>query len=415
MDDRYHARAARLLQRIRDLASVTDEPGIISRVYGTPAFKEAGRLLLSWMQQAGLEARTDVLVNIRGRWRCGKPAAKTLLIGSHYDTVVNAGAFDGPLGILLGLDLLETSIQVGRSLPFDVELLAFCDEEGVRFHTTYLGSKAVAGLFEKELLDKKDEADTSLREAIQLAGGDPAQIDRASLAGRDLLGYVEAHIEQGPVLYESGIPVAVVTAIAGQTRRLLRFTGEAGHAGTVPMHMRRDALCAAAECINAIEGFAKDRAAHLVATVGKLDIAHAASNVIPGHVQCTLDLRSSDGGQLRAAWPSLLPILEAICRQRAVSFGHDIVQETAPVTCDAGIRQALARAIEAAGYPLVSLPSGAGHDVVPLSAICPVGMLFVRCYKGISHHPMEDMELADIAAAIRVMDGFLDLMAEGGF
>lgn len=415
MDDRYHARAARLLQRIRDLASVTDEPGIISRVYGTPAFSEAGRLILSWMRQAGLEARTDALANIRGMWRCGRPAAKTLLIGSHYDTVVNAGAFDGPLGILLGLDLLETSIRAGRSLPFDVELLAFCDEEGVRFHTTYLGSKAVAGLFEKELLDKTDEAGTSLREAIQVAGGDPVQIDQASLAGRDLLGYVEAHIEQGPVLYESGIPVAVVTAIAGQARRLLRFTGEAGHAGTVPMHMRRDALCAAAECITAIEGFAKDRAAHLVATVGKLDIAHAASNVIPGHVQCTLDLRSSDGGKLRAAWQSLLPILEAICRQRAVSFGHAVVQETAPVPCDAGIQQALARAIEAAGYPQVSLPSGAGHDVVPLSAICPVGMLFVRCYKGISHHPGEDMELADIAAAIQVLDGFLDLMAEGGF
>lgn len=408
MDDASHARAHTLLERIRTLASITDEPAIISRVYGTPAFREAGRQLLSWMQQAGLEARSDAIGNIRGKWNCGNPGAKTLLIGSHYDTVVNAGAFDGPLGVLLGLDMLETLVSTGRSLPFNIELLAFCDEEGVRFHTTYLGSKAVAGLFEKELLDKKDAAGTSLREAIRITGGEPDQIGEASMAGRELLGYVEVHIEQGPVLYEAGIPVAVVTAIAGQQRWLLSFEGEAGHAGTVPMTRRRDALCCAAACITAIEAFAMSHAAHLVATVGKLDIAHAASNVIPGSVACTLDLRSSDGDKLRAAWQALLPLLEAICRQRAISFGYAIVQETAPVVCDAGMQELLLLAVRAAGYPPVSLPSGAGHDVVPLSAICPVGMLFVRCYRGISHHPMEGVDVEDIAAAIRVMEGFLE-------
>ncbi|MBE7169751.1 MAG: allantoate amidohydrolase [Williamsia sp.] len=405
----YGTRAAALLQRIRELSLITDEPGIINRVYGTPAFVQAGSLVLSWMEEAGLEAHIDPVGNIRGRWDCGNPAAKTLLIGSHYDTVVDAGAFDGPLGILLGLDLLELVTGLQQQLPFHIELLAFCDEEGVRFHTTYLGSKAVAGLFETELLDKRDEQGIALRQAIQAIGGDPGGLAQASVAGKELLGYIEAHIEQGPVLYERAIPVAVVTGIAGQKRILLSFTGEAGHAGTVPMPMRRDALCCAAACILAIEDFARQQAG-LVATVGKLDIPHAASNVIPGKVDCTLDLRSTDEEELAAAWQSLQKVLNDICRQRAVLFSYNMVQSSAPVSCDPRLIRLLSRAIGDAGHQVVSLSSGAGHDVVPLSAICPVAMLFVRCYKGISHHPLEDVEEDDIAATIQVMEGFLKQM-----
>ena len=410
MNKTYQTRTDTLLDRIRQLAAITDEPGIINRVYGTPAFIAAGQLILHWMREAGLEARMDAIGNIRGRWACNNPAAPAFLIGSHYDTVINAGRFDGPLGILLGLDLLETMMQTGRTFSFHIELLAFCDEEGVRFHTTYLGSKAVAGMFDDRLLDKTDDAGISLREAIQCIGGDPGQLAQASLAGMNLLGYLEAHIEQGPVLYEAGIPAALVSAIAGQRRILLRFTGEAGHAGTVPMHMRRDALCCAAACITAIEAFAIGDGGKLVATVGKLEIEHAASNVIPGQVNCTLDLRSIREDDLAAAWQSLEQLLSDICMQRNVSFTSNMVQATGPVTCDARLNALLSESIRAAGYEALTLPSGAGHDVVPLSTICPVAMLFVRCYKGISHHPLEGVEAEDIAAVMKVMEEFLDRM-----
>lgn len=415
MYDHYQDRAEKIAQRISRLAAITEEPGIIKRTYGTKAFTEAGRQILSWMQEAGLEARIDNIGNVRGRWACKEPSAKTLLVGSHYDTVINAGAFDGPLGILVGLDMLEHIIQSNASLPFHIELLAFCDEEGVRFHTAYLGSKAVAGSFDAALLNKTDKDGISLKEAIQKTGGDPDQVRQDVIAAEKLLGYFEVHIEQGPVLYEAGIPVAVVTAIAGQKRMALLFTGEAGHAGTVPMHMRRDALCCAAVCITEIESFALAHKDTIVATVGMLGIPDAASNVIPGQVSCTLDIRSVHPEDLAAAWLSLNDKLAGICRQRDISFGYETIQESAPVACDAGMRSLLKQSILKAGYSIVELVSGAGHDVVPLSAVCPVCMLFVRCYKGISHHPQENVETEDIAAAIKVAHYFTDLVTSSGF
>jgi allantoate deiminase len=223
----------------------------------------------------------------------------------------------------------------------------------------------------------------------------------------EAIGYFEIHIEQGPVLYTSNIPVAVVTAIAGQKRVELSFTGISGHAGTVPMNLRRDALCAAAECISAVEDFAVDHTANIVATVGKLHISNAASNVIPANVTCTLDIRSADNVRLTFACNALKNIISEMCEDRKISFEWKTIQETEPVLCDVNLTNLLKQSIKNAGIEVVELASGAGHDAVPMSAICPVSMLFVRCYEGISHNPLEDVELEDVAAAIEVADNFI--------
>ena len=402
----YQLRAERILQRINELAAITEQPGVIARTYGSPAFIKGAELIREWMKNAGLQTHTDNIGNVRGRWICDNPNAQTFIIASHMDTVINAGKFDGPLGIIMGLDLVENITANKIALPFNIELIAFADEEGVRFHTTYLGSKVVAGSFDNSLLSRTDKDGISLQDAIEYTGGNVTILNKDAITYKPL-GYFEIHIEQGPVLYESNDPVAVVTAISGQKRIELIFTGTAGHAGTVPMDMRQDALCCAAECITNIEKFALSHKTELVATVGKFEIENPASNVIPGVVKCTLDLRSADEVRLAYAATALQNILTEICEDRTIDFHWKLVQETKPVTCDAAMNKQLLKAINFTGLEALELSSGAGHDTVTMSAICPVAMLFVRCYKGISHNPLEDVELKDIAAAIAVADNFL--------
>ena len=242
----YQERAIKILDRINELASITEQPGMVTRTYGSPSFVKGAQLVADWMIEAGLQTRTDNIGNVRGRWVSKIANAKTLIIASHIDTVVNAGKFDGPLGVIMGLDMIENIINSEIELPFNIELIAFADEEGVRFHTTYLGSKVVAGSFDKNLLNRTDKALITLKEAIKSIGGNPDSLLEDAIQD-ELLGYFEIHIEQGPVLYESKDPVAVVSAIAGQKRVELIFTGVAGHAGTVPMDMRQDALCCASD------------------------------------------------------------------------------------------------------------------------------------------------------------------------
>ncbi len=403
---KYTERADKILNRINVLAAITEQPGIIARTYGTRAFSEAANLVQQWMKEAGLQTRKDNIGNIRGRLMSASQTAKTLIIASHIDTVINAGKFDGPLGVIMGLDLIENILANNIQLPFNIELIAFADEEGVRFHTTYLGSKVVAGSFDNSLLLRSDKDNITLQQTIENIGGDSSLLANDKLED-DLLGYFEIHIEQGPVLYESNDPVAVVTAIAGQKRVELIFTGTAGHAGTVPMDMRQDALCCAAECIVAIEEFGLSHKEELVATVGKLDIDNSASNVIPGRVKCTLDLRSADETRLSYAATGLQNILSEICEDRETGFEWKLVQETQPITCSEAMNQSLLHAFRDAGFQPVQLVSGAGHDAVPMSVVCPVAMMFVRCYKGISHNPLENVELKDIAAAVEVAERFL--------
>ncbi|GAA4029051.1 allantoate amidohydrolase [Hymenobacter glaciei] len=411
MEHDYPSRAEHIMARIHELAAISEDADGVTRTFGTPAFLQGRALVQSWCEAAGLATRLDGIGNLRARLASASPQAKTFVLASHIDTVVNAGKFDGPLGVLMGLDILENLHERQVALPFHVELIAFSDEEGVRFHSTYLGSTVVAGTFDHGLLTRADAGGITLARALEVMEADAARIAADSIPADDWLGYFEMHIEQGPVLWERQIPVALVTAIAGQMRVELTFTGMAGHAGTVPMDMRQDALCAAAEFILIAEQFALQHGRGLVATVGKLALSHAASNVIPGEVVCSLDLRSPDAVQLADAYGALKNYTEALAAQRNVGLGWNLVQKTAPVACAESLNATLAEAIADAGHEVVSLVSGAGHDAVPISAVAPATMMFIRCYKGISHNPLEDVELTDLTAAIEVADRFLGRLA----
>ena len=411
MQPDYTSRAARIMARIHELAAISEDADGVTRTFGTPAFLQGRALVQSWCEAAGLATRLDGIGNLRARFVSASPQAKTFVLASHIDTVVNAGKFDGPLGVLMGLDLLENLQARQAALPFHVELIAFSDEEGVRFHTTYLGSKVVAGSFDHSWLSRADAGGITLARALETMQADAARIADDAIPAHEWLGYFEMHIEQGPVLWEQNLPVALVTAIAGQLRVELTFTGMAGHAGTVPMNMRQDALCAAAEFILIAEQFALTHQRGLVATVGKLNLSHAASNVIPGEVVLSLDLRSPDATQLADAYTALKEYAEALAGQRNVALHWHLVQQTAPAACSEGLNETLAEAIADAGHEVVALVSGAGHDAVPISAVAPATMLFIRCYKGISHNPLEDVEPADLAAAIEVADRFLARLA----
>lgn len=401
-------RAKKILVRINDLASITEEHGCVTRTYGSLAFVKGQSLVKAWMDEAGLQSSIDAIGNVRGKLVSNYKDAKTFVIGSHIDTVVDAGKFDGPLGVIMGIDLLENLSQSKITLPFNIELIAFCDEEGVRFQTTFLGSKAVSGTFDKNILVKRDKHEITLKEAIQSIGGDVTKIDKEVIPKDEWLGYFEIHIEQGPVLYQKNIPVALVAAIAGQCRVEITFTGVAGHAGTVPMDMRKDALCCASEFVQATEAFAFAHKDNLVATIGKLDIIHAASNVIPGKVVCSLDIRSADERILKSSIESVKRKCEEICNARNIIMTWKEILQTQPVICDEGLNTLLTQSITEKNYELVSLVSGAGHDAVPISEVAPVSMLFVRCFEGISHNPLENAELKDIAAAVEVSDHFLN-------
>lgn len=403
----YLQRAEKVFSRIDELAQVSENETDITRTFGTKAFLLGSQKVFNWMQQAGLQTWIDNIGNVRGKLLSQNPQAKTFMVASHIDTVVNAGKFDGPLGVLVGLDLLENLIQNKNQLPFHIELIAFSDEEGVRFHTTYLGSKVVAGCFEESLLSVKDKDFITLKEALATMGGSSDLLMQDAILPDQILGYFEVHIEQGPVLYESKIPIALVTSIAGQKRIEITFTGIAGHAGTVPIDMRKDALCRAAEFVIAVEQFSLQNKNELVATIGKLEISNAASNVIAGKVICSLDLRSSNESKLLQAYQQLKVICETINLKRKITLTWNLIQETKSVQCDEILNQMLRKAIADAAYPIVELVSGAGHDAVPISQVAPVSMLFVRCFEGISHNPLENVELEDIAAAIKVSDNFL--------
>lgn len=401
-------RAKKIFSRINQLALISEDETCITRTFGTKAFLQASNQVFLWMKEAGLETRIDAIGNVRGRLISKNPSAKTLVIASHIDTVINAGKFDGPLGILMGLDLVEHFIAVKIALPFHIELIAFSDEEGVRFHTTYLGSKVVAGSFDKDLLSRKDKNSITLKEAIVSMHGNPTLINNDGIRPKDWLAYFEIHIEQGPILYENNVPVAIVTAIAGQKKVEITFTGMAGHAGTVPMDMRRDALCCASEFVLTLEQFTLEHKSNLVATVGKLEIVNSASNVIPGKVICSLDMRSADENNLSNAYQLVKNYCQKIADKRSIDLNWNLIQETKSVICDVGLNSLLEKSIQDSNIKLIKLASGAGHDAVPISQVAPISMLFVRCFKGISHNPLENVETKDVAAAIQVSKNFTE-------
>ena len=396
------------LERCALLAACSEEPGRVTRPFASEAMRAAHEHVSRWMRDAGMSVSRDNVGNLRGRYQGGGEA--TLVLGSHLDSVRDAGKFDGPLGVVVAIEALQLLHDARRTLPFSVEVVAFADEEGLRFGSTYLGSRAFAGSFNPADLERMDPQGVTLAEAIRAFGGDPERLADDRRQGGDLLGYCEVHIEQGPVLQEIGLPVGVVSAIAGQDRFVVTFSGQAGHAGTVPMGSRRDALVVAAMYVIAVEHEARQTPG-LVATVGNLIVPGGAANVIPGRAQLTLDVRHAEDAVRLEAARRLIASAHGLAENRQVSVDVRPVSENAAVPCAPRLTSLLARAIEESGHEVVELASGAGHDAVVVSQICDVAMLFVRCKDGISHHPAESVDEADVAVAIDVLGRFLGLLA----
>jgi allantoate deiminase len=392
-----------IVGRIDALAAISETPDNLTRIFLTPEHRAAAELILSWMRDAGMLAQLDAIGNVCGRYEGDRPGLPCLMLGSHYDTVRDAGKWDGPLGLITAISCVADLNRRGRRLPFAIEVTGFADEEGVRFASTLLGSRAVAGTFIESVLGVKDSAGISMREALVQFGLDPDHIGAAARARSELLGYVELHIEQGPVLEAKNLPVGVVTAIAGATRLAARLTGMAGHAGTVPMGLRRDALAGAAECIVAIEELCRTDEGGLVGTVGYIHAMPGATNVIPGQVSFTIDLRAPTDAHRRLAVADIARQIEAIAKRRKLSLQIDVTHENRTVPCAPWLKAQVADAVAAEGFRVFELPSGAGHDGMAMIDVADVAMLFVRCRGGISHHPDEHVDLADADAGARVV------------
>ena len=396
------ALGAEIMSRIDDLAAVSESPDGLSRQYLTPEHRRANDLVGRWMGDAGMTVRQDAVGNIVGRYEGASQGLPAVIIGSHLDTVVMAGKFDGMLGVVTGIACVEELNRQARRLPFAVEVVGFADEEGARFQSTYLGSRAMAGRFEPELLARRGTDGVSLAEAMTAFGLDPARIGDAARRAEDVLAYLELHIEQGPVLESQDLPVGVVTAISGATRLVVELTGEAGHAGTVPMSLRRDTLAAAAECVLAVERVCSETP-NLVGTVGWIDANPGATNVIPGAVCFAVDLRAAEDSRRTLALGEIMALFESAATRRGIAIDIDKVHEAASVPCDARLSGIIAGAIERNGWRAHRLPSGAGHDAAAMADLAPVGMIFVRCEGGVSHNPAESITAADAEAGARVL------------
>jgi len=389
--------------RINELGAISETPDHLARIFLTPEHRAAADLVLGWMRAAGMRAHLDAIGNVCGRYEGQEPGLPCLMLGSHYDTVRDAGKWDGPLGILTAISCVAKLNRSGRRLPFAIEVIGFADEEGVRFASTLLGSRAVAGTFDESVLGKTDAAGVTMREALAGFGLDPDHVGRAARTRRELLAYVELHIEQGPVLEGLNTPLGVVTAISGATRLAARLTGMAGHAGTVPMKQRKDALAGAAECIGTVEQFCRTDEDGLVGTVGYIHAAPGATNVIPGQVSFTIDIRAPGDAHRKRAVADMVRQIETIARRRDLALQLDVTHENRSVPCADWLKSQIAGAIAAEGCPVVELPSGAGHDGMAMVDIADVGMIFVRCRGGISHHPAEHVDTADVEAGARVL------------
>ncbi|MFL5225523.1 MAG: allantoate amidohydrolase [Microvirga sp.] len=392
---------ARAVALVDALARHTDEPGRLTRLYLSPAHRATAEATLAMMREAGLEARIDAVGNVIGRREGRERGAPALIIGSHLDSVVDAGRFDGPLGVVAGIVAAEALARQGP-LPFAIEVAAFGDEENVRFPTNLSTSYALAGRYRPEWLDARDGDGVALRDALLAFGGDPDAVAALARRREDVVGYLEVHIEQGPLLESKDLAVGIVSAIAGITRARALVTGEAGHAGTVPMAMRRDALAAAAEMIAAVEGIGARRA-DTVATVGAAKVAPGAVNVIAGEVAFTIDARAPEDGVRGRMVAEIDRALRAIAERRGVALAIDPFMDSPATAMDPGLAAILEDAAKALGVPAMRLASGAGHDAVAMATLCPVAMLFVRCKGGISHNPAESIAEADADIAVRVL------------
>jgi len=404
-DGTWNTRATRIQMRIDELASITDEPGVITRTFLSPGMLQVNKMVAEWMQDAGLTVSEDSVGNVLGE-PPGNTDLPIFLLGSHLDTVRNAGRFDGILGVVLGIEVVDYLRTCGVSLPFSLGVAGFSDEEGVRFQNAYIGSKAFCGLITPRDLTMRDRKGVTLRQVLERWKEGRFVIPKARYTRERVAGFLEVHMEQGPVLEHEGLALGVVTAIAGQSRMRLTWMGKASHAGTTPAALRQDALVGAAAFVLGVQE-AMVKFPGLVATVGQIFVEPNVSNVVPSRSIHSLDVRHQDDSARNQACTWLEARAREIARERQLQFEWETLQVTNAKKCDATLSRRLTDAMESVTGSTWQLPSGAGHDTVILSRLFPVAMLLVRCRHGLSHHPDEFVALADIAAALEVTVEFL--------
>ncbi|RVT89178.1 allantoate amidohydrolase [Sphingomonas crocodyli] len=397
---------ARAVARCDELgvAPYSDSTDGLFRAYLTPAHAASLDRLGGWMAEAGMSVRLDPAANLIGRYEGSDPDAPALLIGSHIDSVRDAGRYDGPLGIMLGVEAVAA--LGGRRLPFPIEVIAFGDEEGSRFPASMLCSRAVAGTLEAGAVDVADRDGVGLIDAISTFPDTSG--DFYSSRYKSALAFLEPHIEQGPVLEAEGLALGVVSGIAAQLRYQVRISGKAGHAGTNAMHLRRDALTGAAEAVLAVERIAREAGGDVVATVGRMAVGPGAVNVVPGEVEFSIDVRSGDEALRDFTAQRIGTAIEAICGDRGLGLTIEQVQDLGASPCDPKLTALLEAALVEAGHPARTLVSGAGHDTMVMASLCPTAMLFIRCEGGVSHNPVEAVTAEDADAALQVIRRFID-------
>ncbi|WP_029363275.1 allantoate amidohydrolase [Herbaspirillum lusitanum] len=400
---------ATIMEWAEEIGAWSEDEGALTCTYMTDAHRRTADQIAHWMREAGMHAHIDAVGNVVGRYLSTDPQAKTLMTGSHYDTVRNGGKYDGREGILLPIAIVKHLHEKGETLPFHFEIIGFSEEEGVRFKSTFLGSNAIIGQFDLNLLNLTDRDGVSMRDVLTQAGHDVTAIPRIARDPSDLLGYVEVHIEQGPVLLNRDLPVGIVTSIAGSSRYLVNLKGVASHAGTTPMNMRKDAAAAAAEIILYVEQrCGEDQHASLVGTVGQLQVPNGSTNVIPGACTLSLDIRAAADDVRDAAVADVLKKIEEICQRRSVDVTIEKTVSAPAAPCARWLMNQLAAATERAGVKPFELASGAGHDAMTIAKMTDVAMLFTRCGNGgISHNPLETMTADDAEVSAQILLDFL--------
>ena len=398
------ARARDVIRRCRLIAECSEEPGYTTRTFLSPVMRAVHGDLAAWMVDLGMIVRVDHAGNLRGVYDASRPDAPRLFIGSHLDTVPHAGAFDGVLGVVLGIALID--LLEGKRFPFAIEIVGFSEEEGVRFGVPFVGSRAFTGTADRALLNRRDANGVTVAEALRQYGLDPDSISEVTTSG-PTMGYLEFHIEQGPVLEAAGVPLGIVDGIVGQTRAEAAFIGAARHAGTTPMPARRDALAAAAEWVLTVEREA-NAVPGLVATVGAVKSEPGAGNVIAGRCSATLDVRHAEDAVRRGASERLAAYARDIATRRGLELAWTPRLEQPAISMDASLVATLERAVRRADVPVHHLSSGAGHDAMIVAARMPAAMIFLRTPGGISHHPDESVLEEDVAMALAVGRHLLD-------
>ncbi|MDT0596173.1 allantoate amidohydrolase [Glaciecola petra] len=401
----FKAYAEQVMQRCETLGKISQSPDFVDRRYLTPEHKQANEQVSEWMRQTNMQTWQDGAGNVWGRYLSPNKNAKSLLMGSHLDTVINGGKYDGMLGVVVPIALVQALHTQRITLPFNLDIVGFCDEEGTRFGSTLLGSRALTGQWHNNWADLCDEDGISLKRAMVDFGLDFEEVMQCKLSPSSLLAFIELHIEQGPVLEQKNLPTGIVSGIAGAKRLQFTITGMAGHAGTVPMDMRKDALICASEMILSIESVAK--ANDIVATVGAISNKPNAVNVISGSTDFSLDIRSNNDALRDEALADILRLCEQIANKRELTLKYQITHSASAVSCDESLIQGLCDATSACNIEPLKLISGAGHDAMAMADLCPIAMLFTRCDKGISHHPAEAIQAEDVEASLDVLFNFI--------